>query len=292
MLKKIILVLIISITQQLCHSQSYFVKDSISKKNIPYASIQYLNSDEGTYSNEKGMFYLNKNISDSIKISCLNYYPLKLAISELKDNIFLNPKVEILDEITITNKKKEKTIGLHKKSTNFSCHILTSTEFITSLKFKEDIHNTFITDIHIPIKKARKVIKEDIRALIRLNIYSDFKEKIYESEPKYCELNKSRLLSFDVSDALIEIKPNNLFVGVELLGFVNNRNEIIEKSNDYSLVIPFTHKKTNDFEFNTYLKLVFSGNKEWKPLNDITKEFSNKKKQYHLPIGLTLSSYD
>lgn len=170
MLKKIILVLIISITQQFCHSQIYFVKDSISKKNISYASIQYLNSDEGTYSNEKGMFCLNKNISDSIKVSCLNYYPLKLSISELKDNIFLNPKVEILDEITITNKKKEKTIGLHKKSTNFSWHILTSTEFITSLKFKEDIHNTFITDIHIPIKKARKVIKEDIRALIRLNI--------------------------------------------------------------------------------------------------------------------------
>ena len=281
-----------------CFSQNneqHTLIDSTSKKVVPFATIKYLNVERGTYSDEKGTFYLEQNVSDSISISSIGYRAVKLVVSNLNDTIFMVPKVEQLKEITINSNIKEKDIGLHKKSSNFSWYIEPSNEFITSVNFNKNYRNAHITNIHFPIKKVLGVERKNLKAIVRTNIYSahneTIKDIIFTSEPIYYDINSKGIISFDISDEIIEIDSDKLYFGIELIGFVNDDGAIQNDVNGY-LRIPFTNKKTKGFNSVTYKRLVFSEKVEWKPLNDIIKKYVGLKKDYFLPIGFTLAIYE
>ena len=71
------------------------VKDSLTQKSIPFASI-YLNSGTGVVANEEGRFrliYDTLNENDSLFVSCMGFKTLGVPFSSVKDSIFyLNPK--------------------------------------------------------------------------------------------------------------------------------------------------------------------------------------------------------
>lgn len=86
------------------------VIDSESGKEIPYASIQIINSAYGTACDEKGKFVLRigpEFYEDTLKVSCIGYSNAMLAIQALIKNsneeftIRLNPFIEYLDEVVI-----------------------------------------------------------------------------------------------------------------------------------------------------------------------------------------------
>ena len=114
-----------------------FVKDSLTEKSIPFASI-YLKSGDGVVSNEEGYFRLKTNTlqeKDSIYISCMGFETLAIPYSKFNDTIFyLKPKAIELNTIILSNKQlavadiikkiKENTsekyeLGLNKKKLFF-----------------------------------------------------------------------------------------------------------------------------------------------------------------------------
>lgn len=283
----------------LCLSQNtkkHTLIDSITKEAIPFATIHYINLDNGTYSDENGNFHLEQNLFDSIMVSSVSYKTTKFAVSKLTDSIYLVPKIEVLNEVVLNSNVVEKEIGLHKKASDFSWYIEPSREFITCLKINEKYQDAHLIKIHFPIKKVQGVKLKNLKAIVRTNIYSSntnqiVKDRIFSSKPVYCDVNSSDTISFDVTDELIEINSDSLFIGIELLGFADEQGKI-QADTKGSLRIPFTKKETKDFSSKTYMKLIFSEKVEWQPLNEIIKKYVGLKNDYYLPVGLTLATYE
>jgi hypothetical protein len=82
------------------------VKDSLSLKVIPFASI-YINSGGGVVSNKEGRFRLLYDVSkkkDTFFISCMGYKTLNIPYSKIKDSVFyLSPKAIELNSIILSN---------------------------------------------------------------------------------------------------------------------------------------------------------------------------------------------
>ncbi len=87
------------------------VIDNQSGEEIPFASIQIVNTALGTASDDKGEFILKIDpefYDDTLKVSCIGYSNTMFAIQALKDSsmeeftIRLDPFVGYLDEVEIT----------------------------------------------------------------------------------------------------------------------------------------------------------------------------------------------
>ena len=270
------------------------VIDSISRLPIPFVAIQ-TSDNEGIYSDESGQFYINKvNIDSIISFKTIGYKNLILTKQNLTDSIFLSPKVEVLQEIDIGVTFKQEEIGLHNKPTNFTWNIEPKREFITSLTFDRRFIKSHLEKVHVPIKKISGLNNTDIKAALRINIYTsctqnNLLDKFFESQPVYCDSNLKGRLIFDISDAVIEINKECIYIGLEFLGFINEKGEI-QQNMKGTLSVPFTKKKTKEFSSNTYIKPMFSENDEWIPINNIIEKYTNLNGDYSLPIGLTISS--
>lgn len=80
------------------------VKDSETKEEIPFVNIVFKNNTgflTGTMTNENGEFSLN-NIKE-VEISHLNYETKNVVFTENQVEVYLTPKVYILDELIISN---------------------------------------------------------------------------------------------------------------------------------------------------------------------------------------------
>lgn len=83
------------------------ILDFITRKPIPYATIQY-GPHQGTISNDEGVFSINapEGSIKKINISSIGYEPLELVASQLNtSDIFLKSQVIQLDDVFLTNKK-------------------------------------------------------------------------------------------------------------------------------------------------------------------------------------------
>src|SRR5690606_37791811 len=84
---------------------------------IEFVNIGILNKNKGTISDPKGEFSLGLQmefVDDSLAISHVNYYPLKIPVESFQDRtLFLKPKTVELTEVIVSNKRKEtRTIGV------------------------------------------------------------------------------------------------------------------------------------------------------------------------------------
>ena len=80
------------------------IKDSETKEEIPFVNIVFKNNSgflTGTMTNENGEFSLN-NIKE-VEISHLNYETKNVVFTENQVEVYLTPKVYILDELIISN---------------------------------------------------------------------------------------------------------------------------------------------------------------------------------------------
>ena len=288
--KNLILTFILATSYYFSFSQNFTILDSINKTPLSYANIKYLNSDNGVYSNEKGVFTLGDIKPDSLLVSYIGYYPTIVKVSKLNDTIFLKPKVESLKEVFLNSQIEEKVIGLRKKSNYFSSHMAPSWEYVAHLKFNQNYSNAYIKHISLFINETKKSENKDFKAVVRVNIYSinqegQIGEKIYTSTPVYPTINKANTITFDILNELIQINTE-VIIGIELVGFIDKENKIQNDNNMY-LHLPFSKKKAKEFDSKTYFKLNFSNKIELIPVS----EYRNLKKDYYLPISLTLAIY-
>lgn len=85
---------------------SAVIKDSLTEKPIPFASI-YSSKGTGIMANEEGFFrlHLEAKANDTIYFSCMGYETLSQVASQFSDSIvFLTPKSIALNSVIVTNK--------------------------------------------------------------------------------------------------------------------------------------------------------------------------------------------
>ena len=72
------------------------VKDAHSDEPIPFASLQFLNTNVGKLSDSSGRFEFNlaEWPSDTLEITCVGYQPYKLLIETNRDSLTVNIVME------------------------------------------------------------------------------------------------------------------------------------------------------------------------------------------------------
>lgn len=152
------------------------ISDSITKSPIPYVNIGVINKNIGTITNLKGAFTLkvsNKYENDSITISHVNYYTLKVPIKNIENkHIFLKPKTIELAEVVISNKKKTtRKIGVKSYNRLLSMRVISKSSDIIEVGQRINI-----PEKEVQVKKVnfniRKYSKLD-GVSVRINFYKN-----------------------------------------------------------------------------------------------------------------------
>lgn len=288
-------------------NQKYYVINSETNKPIPYVAIQDIESKSGFYTNDKGLFQINKEkINNSFQISHVNYSTKKTKLSKLEDNfIYLNPKLNILDEVVLkAGKTRERTIGYIKKKKTLSWFISPKTEVVTLIRYSKNIKSAIIKKILIPIGKKKLVKKKgvlkyektDFNSVFRVNLYSCISNKPNKrllNKPIIVKCNKESkdIIEIDISNQLIDYSNEGVFVGVEMIGELNIEGNLIEdvKPKDVLPAFMFTKKKKKKIFSMSYFRTI-SSNEEWINIqkNDKFKIVS----EYNMGVSLLLSIYE
>ncbi|MDG2275502.1 MAG: hypothetical protein P8L28_06610 [Flavobacteriaceae bacterium] len=285
-------------------AQEVVIVNSTTKEEIPYVAIQYTKN-IGVYTNNRGRFHLLKSKSEHIKIYHIGYNDTIIKCSLVRDTIFFKKKIEILDEIKIfSGKSKEKLIGYNKKRVSLFWSLKEKTELVTLIKYKKNKRRTIIKKILIPINKRHlrsnkgKVIESypNFSSIFRFNIYSNEEGKpgiklLNKPLIIECNQNSPNILEIDISKDIINLPKEGVFVGIEMIGMLDVKGEILlsEKNEMILPTFKFTDKKKNNISSTTYIKTTFNGNK-WKN----TKEYNGKVKHlsnYNMALSLLIKIY-
>ena len=243
------------------HSQEKAVLlDNIKKQPISYATIYYLKSKKGHYTNDKGFFEFNKKKIDSIYISCLGYKTLKITTNIIKDTIFLNPDVIELSEIEILKKRIiENKIGF-KKSKNY-WYGGKYVELGVIIKPKFEFENSFIKEFILPLKKKKPRTNNKnnkFNSVIKIGVFTVKNNLPYQNILKKNILinynqDSEQILKIDLTDEDILFTKEGLFFNIVLVGEINKNGEVISESFPLPGII-CTTKKTKDF---SYIKALY-----------------------------------
>ena len=217
-----------SISQEI--EMSGIIINNTTQQPIEYVNIGVLNKNQGAISNPKGKFTLTvskKFETDSITISHINYYPIKLPVENFKNKtIFLEPKTTELSEVVVSNKKR-RTRKIGVKSFNRFLSIRTVSE-------KNDIIEV-AQRINIPSKEIKvKTVNFNIRKWseidglkIRINFYININnapgEKLIQKNiiKEIPPLTSSGWISIDLEEYDIYISED-FFVGIEFIPNFSN----------------------------------------------------------------------
>ena len=231
-MKNILLIILFITLNFLGYSQeikmSGIIIDSKTEKSIEFVNIGILKKNKGTVSNLNGEFSITISkefLNDSITISHLNYYPIKIKVqNSTNQTIFLDQKTNELSEVVITNKKKRKRkIGV--KSYN-------PLLWLGAISRDNDIIEN-AQRINIPKKEVRvkyvniylrKGFKSD-SAYIRINFYKNLDNTPGDRIVFENIIQKKRIepgwIQIDLTDNYVYLQED-FFVGVEFMpDFIN-----------------------------------------------------------------------
>lgn len=303
-MKKIkLLVISIILFSQLCNAQkNIVVVDKETNEPIPFASLKFTDSEKGIYTNEKGVFSLENIKTDSLEISYLGYKTQIVLTTNITDTLKLVPKPTVLSEVFLTTEKpKLELIGYSKKSKNMSWFMQPKQELTTLINIPVESNKAYVSKIHIPIGKhlyvnkndKTKRVKPDFNSVFRLHLYSNKNNQPNERLLKipllvYCNQDSKKMQMINIEDKKIIYPKEGLFVGVEMIGNVDENGYIIEtKVNRSPPTFKFTKRAKGDIK--SYTRFMFSKTNEW---HEIDPKLSfNKKIQYHMAVGLTIVTY-
>ncbi len=235
--------------------------NSVSKKPIQYATIIFEKG--GIYSDENGEFILPNNIT-KIKISSIGYK--NKDIDFIKDTIFLDEKIEKLNEVVIQNFKKSIVIG-KKRSKNYVNFTspYKSTYFAKNFSLSK---TSKIEKAHFAIKNGSK------ERLCRLLIFNIKNGLPYNN---ILEQNIVTKILANIKDFEINLKQNDI---------------VLKRGNYYLVLEVFDLKRDDNFFKIGFYKTKLKNNSVFKPVFEKRKWESvktiNKKKEYAFNFYLTI----
>lgn len=251
-----------------------FIKDKATEKSIPFVNITYLNVNVGAVSDTEGYFTLKKiENNNKIQISCLGYETLILDIKDVKNNVYLEPTVEILKEIVLSAEKPKytKNINLGLEQT-----LKARTSLPFGYEFSTFIENKYrkkgvLKEIILNLNKSKKY---DFLATYNIKFYSYDSINKQPGELIYFENvfikpeNKTYQLKIDIEDLNIKLPAYGICIGVEI---VNIENFEINSMSKIAPEINFTHTAKKNISWSRFM------NKKW---TLSTYESKAKKGQY------------
>lgn len=227
--------------------------DSITKKPIELANITFVKKDLGVNSDLNGNFKIKiKDKSDNLQISSVGYNKKIINLSKFNEtldyavDIELSPKIEKLEEVLISNKKKKyssiKILGLNKK-------LKIRSGFPFGYEFCNFIKN--------PLNKNGKIKsiilslneKKDFDYLATYNIrFYEFDsinrtpgEELYFENLIVEPQNKTYKLKINIDALKIKLPKKGICIGVEIIN--SKYNEEISSMSKIAPNINFTHTK-------------------------------------------------
>lgn len=264
--------------------------DATSKNPIPFCSVDFLNND-GTFSNEHGVFLINFDQVNKIKVTHLSYEDTEPILLNAIDTIKLTPKITILKAVEIQTKSQSKhiSIGYKNKKSFFSIALNPKTEFIVFIKPPEKLVNSTINTIDIPIVKSKHFLLSETNqfdiAVLKLNIY-DINRTLLFSQIVKISLDKSIDTFKPVAlDTAVNFNAEGMFFGIEMIGYVDINNKLITSVKHEKISLKFVESKENN---QIYYKNVFYKNGDWNSIDKNNNVFNiNTYKNFNL--GLTVN---
>ena len=154
-------------------AQTLEIKSRKNSTDVPFASVKFFKKGivkGGTYSNEKGLVYLDlTNDMDSIMITHLNYKSKKIVYNSNNKVVFLEENLIELAEIKISsNPNKKSIIGTTLNKENIFIDAKTSFEICSFIPSDGNI-NTRLTKFIFNVKRKKE--KKD--AVVKLHFYKN-----------------------------------------------------------------------------------------------------------------------
>lgn len=228
-MRNILLIILILTLNFFGYSQNItmngLIIDSETKKPIEFVNIGILNKNQGTITNPKGEFNLTlpkEYETDSIIISHINYYPVKiLAKSFKKQTIFLNPKTTELSEVVVSNKKiKNRKIGVKSYNRLLSTRVTSKSTDIIELAQLINIpsEEVKVKAVNFNIRKWSEVDGVKVRINFYKNVDNAPSEKIISKNiiQEIPTERESDWIRIDLNKNDIYIKQD-FFVGIEFI---------------------------------------------------------------------------
>ena len=293
MKKSLILLILLSYCFK-SFSQNIVVVDSLTKEPISFSVIKF--NKNGFYTSQSGEFDLNQIKNDSFEINSLGFKKRVLKTTIVKDTIFLSNEINLLEEVLLHKKIVYKELKLSKKPKIFSSWVLQPrTEILTAIYPSNEVENFYIDKINIgfaKVKEKKKLKDSNIKAYIRLHFYENDNKKpsnqLYCSKPLDVNSFKKDEISIDISNNLIKLNPNGIYIGLGLIGYYNKTKEIELNP----IIRPlFTNKSNDFFSSQTFIRYVFKNETNIVAVNDLLKKGMSERKEFkrNLNIGMTLS---
>lgn len=283
------------VTTYFTHGQ-IVVCDSISKEPVSFATISFGNGN-GTFANDEGKFVFTKKLYadiDTLFISSLGFKEVIVLTNSLPDTLFLPPKIDKLQEVTISVKKdrkfKVKELQPYLDDDYYKCWLPTiESEIAVFFDNEEPDVEKQISTVHLPIalesvdwKKRKKANaeKKKFSTLFKVNFYENKNGKpgnslLFENIVFRVTEKNGDAYHVDVTDQNIIMPKNGVFVSIQVLGYtdkngkllpnkkykeIKSRNRVVKIPTNFRPLLPFTDKMA---ENRTYIKRVFINKNEW-----------------------------
>ncbi|WP_313806495.1 hypothetical protein [Flavobacterium sp.] len=155
--------------------ENYFVvKDSITKEQLPYTTIDFLNG-YGVFSNENGKVVLNEEFPEKIKVSFVGYEAKEILLANVsRSDVLLKPSTQMLKELNVIVEKED----IKKRK-----------EFVTKPVLHENINRMYWSSLgqqyafYIPNERKRGVLQSVSIPLIVKDLYQGMTEASFENKP-------------------------------------------------------------------------------------------------------------
>lgn len=271
--------------------QDITIKDSVSKKGVPFATISF-GDGKGTFADDDGVFRFSRKLYkdiDSLYISSIGYQDLSVATSSIGSEILISQEADQLEAVMLTavlngkfKKKKEKPIA---HDNYFNCWLPTVESEIAVRFDRIDNQPTRISLLEFPIVKEESQVskKGKLRAfstMIRVMFYDVENGKpayrsFYPSMTYVITEQSDDIIELDIDDLNINIPKNGIYAAIQILGYTTPDGKLIKAkkyreietvrglqkvSTTYRPLLPFTDEIEGK---QTWVRRIFYNNKEW-----------------------------
>ena len=226
---KILFFLLLLFPNFILHGQESkkWIIDSKTGLGISFATIKVLNTTKGVIAFEKGDFSLEFASTDTIQISCINYYTKKIIGNEMTDTILLDRNIKTLDDVMVKSRSFINTTFIGDDFKNLEVVKFNSfaankdkTEYAKKIKLVESDNLYKLKSIQLGVNKI------NCWGSLLIHIYAENKENGLPGEEllrKVVSVSKENTrkskATFDISNENVVLPARTacFFVGVEWL---------------------------------------------------------------------------
>jgi hypothetical protein len=217
---------------------SAVVVDMDSKAALPFASISIVGTSNGVYADESGNFSLHYRQDNILTVSHIGYSTVKILAKNCPDTIALHQVITKLSPVQVFSNgvRKRKSMKLGVDENNFRFFFTGWLSYATRIKNSKSLEGV-IASAKFRISALRN--HEKPKARIRIRVYSVDKNTGLPAEDLLREnLNidhdsHEKYVEVDLRDYNIAFPHEGLYVGIDILGYIDNDGA----------AIPYSHKE-------------------------------------------------